>query len=122
MKNIMKKIVIVMFLIMTVMMMSGFTYESEEAPVELIEALLEEGFVQDKDDTNIWTIEEYSYDSDDCDYAYLKGWFDTDENIGAVAAFGYDRTGKVVCVETGSVRWDGIAKDWEILCDFHEGF
>lgn len=118
MKNIMKKVVIIAILAMMVMMMCGFTYETEEVPVSLIDELISEGFTRDEYNTNIWRFEEYDYTCVSGRYGYIFGWFDTDENIGMVTGFGYEEDGTIGLVTTGTVRWDNINEEFETICEY----
>ncbi len=59
MKNIIKKVIIVMILVVMMFTMSGYTYtyETEEPPVALIMELVDAGFKVSEDDSDVWTFD-----------------------------------------------------------------
>ena len=120
MKNIIGKIVIIAVLAMMVMMMCGFTYETEEVPTALIEELEFEGFVQDEDEENIWSYEEYLGEIGDRTYIYA--WFDTDENVGMVTAYKYTEDGHIAAICTGTVSWNTEIDDFDELAYMEKEF
>lgn len=117
MKNIIGKIIIVAIMATMVMAMCGFTYETEEVPVSLIDELIDEGFTRDEYDTNIWRYEENSYDHDD-GWTYLFAWFDTDENIGTATEIEYDTNRNVRYVASNTFRWNNIYEEIEVLGEY----
>ena len=118
MKKLIGKVSIVVVLVMVAMMMCGFTWQTEEVPESLINELKEEGFVQDPDEENIWTYEEYNMkQSFDYDWSYIYAVFDTDENVGNAFGIGY-KDGRVVAYITIAVKWDYSIDDFETISYF----
>lgn len=110
----MKKVIIIVLVLIMVFGLAGFTYMTEEAPEALINELVDEGFIQDKNEENIWVYEEDITDADEFDRVYIYAWFDTDENVGVESATMYIDD-EIVGSVTACVTWDSILEDWEIL-------
>lgn len=104
MKNVMKKVIIVAILVMAVMAMCGFTWETEGVPEALIEELEFEGFAQSEDEENIWTYELYLGEIGQRTYVY--GRFDTNENIGMVMAQRYTADGHIAEICSSTFSWN----------------
>jgi hypothetical protein len=116
MKKLIGKVSIVVVLVMVAMMMCGFTWQTEEVPESLINELKEEGFVQDPDEENIWTYEEYVHE-DSC-WAYVYATFDVDENVGIVTYTEYNEDNICVRSLTACVKWDNSIEDFEQIAYF----
>lgn len=118
MKNIIKKMAIIIVVLSALMCLSGFTYQTEEVPAALIKTLVSEGFTLSENDDNIWLAVEV-LDLEDGEYATAYGRFDTDENIGTITIYGeFTINGKTINYQSYVVTWDNIEQDMVVLVEF----
>ena len=118
MKNVFKKVVIVMVLAMSVMMMCGFTYQTEEAPKALIDELQNEGFTQNETKSNLWSYYEKVDDEIWDEHYVMYGYYDTDANIGTVSVYGgFFVDGVEYQNVVVVVQWDSEAEEFVSLSE-----
>lgn len=112
MKNIMKKVIIVLTIVVMVLSMGAWTYGSDVSKIE--ETLRTFGFHRSEDDETIWVCDVMDYDASDYDYVIIHGTYWTEQNILTMNAVGIDSyRNLIVVIADGVAKWDSESEEFE---------
>ena len=118
MKNTMKRVigVIMILVIMMSIGVAAYATNEEEPKKDLIETLVDEGFIYD-DYEECWMYIDYTFYGDG-EYEYVHGWYDANQNIGVMFSVDYNKFGLVDECCSASFKWNSSYSEIEMIGDF----